>query len=246
MLSSASKFGRFTRWPIFLSRLVGLWDMLCGPVHSVVELRSDGSYAHAFPLAARQHWGHWGLSQQNGCDWLVLSLTGAEPMMEFGPFGPQPIPWPQMEAWAIQDVGDKVCGLIGARLIRMNQQPQPIAPPVFAPFLAPIRADEGGKKMVAGLDVSSLGIFQHPPPSSAPVMSGWQSVLAGMVPQLNPGAQIPAGPAIGGAAPQTASVDFSQINQSRNDAFQRSQSLIKQQSDASHAIAQQWASYAGS
>jgi hypothetical protein len=114
--------------------LVGSWDMYFGSMHTELLLDQQSNYSHVLSGTPRRHWGTWALEDQNGVTFLVLRLTGAQPLIEFGPYGPVQIPWPAFEAYAVLTADGMSVTLANGAMLRKPEAPSMPAPAYQTPM----------------------------------------------------------------------------------------------------------------
>jgi hypothetical protein len=118
-------------------RLVGIWDVYHGPVFSRLGLAADGSYQHTVWDNSASHWGAWSYEVMQGQYALVMRLGGAAPLTQMTPFGLQPVYWPPLEAWAVQQFGDQLVVFADGRMFRETAPSAPPPLPAPMPAMAP-------------------------------------------------------------------------------------------------------------
>jgi hypothetical protein len=157
----------------------GFWDLYAGMTYSALLLQPDRTYIHSFVLGSQSHWGTWSLENDAGFDFLRLTVTGAAPLVVQGPFGPQQIPWPAFEQWAITGVYQNMISLNGAMMQRRYVIPQAGSAPVVA------GANTMTAKAMPAIDTAALSHYSAPapaPPSqqSTLIAAQWNAAAAAM------------------------------------------------------------------
>jgi hypothetical protein len=184
--------------------LIGQWGVYAGPIYSELDLGGDGSYRHTAFGGARAHWGVWDVENQNGQQWLVLHLEGADPMFEPTPMGWQPIQWPSYEAFALTGIQDGEVDFNGGamrRLTSASDGPPPMAYPGAPPglFTPPdTEAPDMGAPDMAAAPPAPMPPGAAAPPVAAPAPPAAPPVAPhlGPVPPAPPMASPPLRPPI--------------------------------------------------
>ncbi len=171
---------------------VGTWDVHVGPSPSALLLNPDGTYLCVSWGGPRSHWGRWSLANHNGQPCLVLQLAGAQPLVEFGPYGPQPVQWSPFESLVLTgSQPDRVDfqGGVMQRRARPGQAARPAWAPATQPF-APQPPAGAFSAMPPGVMPPGMQPPFPIPPAPAPPPPG----VAGMPPAPVTAASMPPAP----------------------------------------------------